>query len=62
MNNKLEKIISYIREEMGSAVSPTMSLSAGKIAGTIEAGDDPPVRKKSKYIYQKNSRKLWRQG
>lgn len=61
MDNKLEKIIAYIREEMGVASAPTMSLSAGKIAGTVEAGDDPPVRKRKKYIYQKNSRKLWRQ-
>ena len=24
------------------------SLSGGKIAGTVEAGDDPPVKKKNK--------------
>jgi hypothetical protein len=62
MSNKLEKLISYIREEMAASSAPTMSISGGKIAGTIEAGDDPPVRKRKRYIYQKNSRKLWRQG
>ena len=38
---------------------PTMSLAHGKIAGTVEAGDEPPVRKKKKYIYQKGLRKMW---
>ena len=63
MDNKLEKIISYIREEMGGIAAPTMSVSTGKIAGTVEAGDDPPVRKgkKKKYIYGKGFRKLWMQ-
>ena len=32
----------------------------GKIAGTVEAGDDPPVKKKKRYIYGgKGSRKMW---
>ena len=39
------------------------SLGGGKIAGTVEAGDDPPVkkgRKKKKYIYGgRGSRKMW---
>ena len=39
------------------------SLAGGKIAGTVEAGDDPPVkkgRKKKKYIYGgRGSRKMW---
>ena len=36
------------------------SLSGGKIAGTVEAGDDPPVKKKKKYIYGgRGSRKMW---
>ena len=41
----IDKIISILRvlkEE------PTMSLGAGQIAGTREAGDDPPVHKKKK--------------
>ena len=49
-------------ESMGAgAVSgPTNNVGDGKIAGTVEAGDDPPVRKKKKYIYAgKGSRKNW---
>ena len=33
----------------------------GQIAGSVEAGDDPPVRKKKRYIYMKGTRKLWQQ-
>ena len=34
------------------------------IAGSAEAGDDPPVgkKKKKKYIYQKGLRKWWKQN
>ena len=43
------------------------SLRDGKIAGTVEAGDDPPVKKKKKkkkkkktYAYGgRGSRKMW---
>ena len=39
------------------------NVGGGKIAGTVEAGDDPPVkkgRKKKKYIYGgRGSRKMW---
>ena len=39
-----------------------MALHQGQIAGTTEAGDDPPVkpRKKKKYIYLKGVRKNWK--
>ena len=40
--------------------APTNNVGDGKIAGTVEAGDDPPVRKKKKYIYQKGVRKIWK--
>ena len=30
----------------GAAGAPTNNVGDGKIAGTVEAGDDPPVRKK----------------
>ena len=40
--------------------APTNSVGGGQIAGTVEAGDDPPVRKKKRYIYQKGVRKLWK--
>ena len=41
----IDRIISILRvlkEE------PTMNVGAGQIAGTREAGDDPPVHKKKK--------------
>lgn len=57
---KLDKIIEVIRNIREDA--PTMNLGAGKIAGTKEAGDDPPVFKRKKYIFGgRGSRKLWTQ-
>jgi hypothetical protein len=55
--NKIISIIRSLKEEG----APTMSLGAGKIAGTVEAGDDPPVKKRSrKYATGgKGSRKFW---
>lgn len=50
----IESVRSYLREE------PVNNVGGGKIAGTVEAGDDPPVRKKKKYIYQKGLRKIWK--
>ena len=49
------------------AVAPTNNVGDGKIAGTVEAGDDPPVKKKKKkkgkgktYAYGgRGSRKMW---
>jgi len=38
--HKIIDIVRTIKEENGG---PTMSLGAGGIAGTREAGDDPPV-------------------
>jgi hypothetical protein len=65
----LEKIISIVRNnlyEEGAMALPTNNVGSGNIAGTPEADPgNPPVRltgKRKKYIYQKNSRKLWRQG
>ena len=43
----------------GAASGPTNNVGDGKIAGTPQAGDDPPVRKKKKYIYVKGVRKNW---
>ena len=56
-SNPLDKIIQIIRED-----APTNNVGGGKIAGTVEAGDDPPVRlkKKKKYIYMKGVRKMWK--
>jgi len=40
--------------------APTNNVGDGKIAGTVEAGDNPPVKKKKRYIYGgKGSRKNW---
>ena len=41
-------------------VVPTNNVGGGQIAGTVEAGDDPPVKKKKRYIYGgRGSRKMW---
>ena len=56
----LEKLISLIRLREEATAAPTNNVGDGKIAGTVEAGDDPPVRrKKKKYIYMKGVRKTW---
>ena len=53
----IDKVISIIRT---LKEQPTMSVGSGAIAGTSEAVDDPPVRKKKKYIYGgRGSRKMW---
>ena len=58
MTKRIDKIIDMIRnlhEEV-----PVNNVSGGQIAGTTEAGDDPPVKKKKKYIYSGHgSRKAW---
>ena len=55
-------IVRNLREE--AMVAPTNNVSSGKIAGTKEAGDNPPVRKKKKrYIYGgRGSRRMWMQN
>ena len=50
-------IVHTLKEENG----PTMSVGAGEIAGTVEAGDDPPVFKKKYAKGVKGSRKWWLQ-
>ena len=57
--NKIISIVKSLREEAVMA-APTNNVGAGKIAGTREAGDDPPVRKKKRYIYSgRGSRRMW---
>ena len=51
----LDKIIDYIREE-----GPVMSMGNGGIAGSTEAGDDPPVKKRKRYIWTRGIRKNWK--
>ena len=42
--NKIIDIIHTLKEEgMVTGAAPTNSLAGGKIAGTAEAGDSPPV-------------------
>ena len=54
----IDKVLDIVRSFLYE--QPTNNVSDGKIAGTVEAGDDPPVRKKKRYIYQKGVRKLWK--
>ena len=57
--NKIINIVRNLNEE-----TPANSLGGGYIAGTAEAGDNPPVKKKKKkYIYGgRGSRKFWMQN
>ena len=51
----IDKIIDFIREE-----GPVMSMGNGGIAGSTEAGDDPPVKKRKRYIWTRGIRKNWK--
>ena len=44
----IDKIINIVRTLREQAVvgAPTNAVGTGQVAGTKEAGDDPPVRKK----------------
>ena len=58
----IDRIISIIRtlKEEAMVAMPTNNVGGGNIAGTKPAGDDPPVRKKKRYIYGgRGSRKMW---
>ena len=55
----LDKIIDSVRRQQ---LNEMMTVGAGGIAGTVEAGDDPPVRKKKKKKYislGRGARKSW---
>ena len=56
---KIDRVIDAIRSRLYE--EPTMSLSHGKIAGTVEAGDDPPVRKRKRQYMSggRGVRKFW---
>ena len=57
-NKFIDKYIQTRKEEVMAA--PTNNVGGGKIAGTVEAGDNPPVKKKKRYIYGgTGSRKMW---
>tara|TARA_B100000287_G_scaffold87361_1_gene80009 strand:- start:62 stop:265 length:204 start_codon:yes stop_codon:yes gene_type:complete len=56
----INKIISIIREQ--AIAAPTNNVGDGKIAGTVEAGDDPPVKKKKRKptpVGRYGSRRAW---
>ena len=57
----IDKIISIVKTLREEAMAvPTNNVSGGKIAGTRDAGDDPPVKRKKKYIYGGHgSRRMW---
>ena len=62
--NKIISIVRNIKEEGMVTGGITNSLGKpgeGKIAGTVQAGDSPPVRKQNKYIYGTGFRKPWLQ-
>ena len=68
----LQKVMDIMRQNLDqkmfhkfsedAAAIPTNNVGSGNIAGTVEAGDDPPVRKRNRkrYIYQEGVRKLWK--
>ena len=58
--DKIISIVKTLREEAAMA-APTNNVGGGQIAGTDEAGDKPPVKKKKKtYAYGgRGSRKMW---
>jgi hypothetical protein len=61
MENKIDRIINIIRSLKEEGIVTGNTLAGGKIAGTVEAGDNPPVKKKNKYIYGAGFRKNWLQ-
>lgn len=54
---KIDRVIAAFRRLHEEGVT----VGGGQIAGTVEAGDDPPVRGKKKRIYLQGMRKWWRQ-
>ena len=57
----IDRIISIVKSLREEAMAvPTNNVSGGKIAGTRDAGDDPHVKRKKKYIYGGHgSRRMW---
>jgi len=67
-SKSVDKFLFLFREMMGAGAvgAPTNNVGDGKIAGTAEAGDDPPVRKKKKRkptpVGRYGTRRTWRQN
>jgi len=61
--NKVIDIIRSLKEE--AVAGPTNAVGSGQIAGTVEAGDDPPVRNKKKReptpVGRYGTRRTWMQ-
>lgn len=65
---KIDRIIDIVRSHLYEEM-PTMAMGHGQIAGSVEAGDDPPVRRRKRqhtpgtgkrYVYGgRGSRKFW---
>ena len=56
--DNLQKIIDIVHKLQEEMVAN--NVSGGQIAGTADAGDDPPVKRKKKYIYGGHgSRRMW---
>ena len=57
---KIDRIIDIVRSHLHESL-PTMAMGHGKIAGSVEAGDDPPVRKRKRQYMSggRGSRKFW---
>ena len=59
----IDKIIDIVRNQR---LDEMMTVGGGAIAGTVEAGDDPPVKKKRPTILARGKmpgcRKRWKEG
>ena len=59
----IDKIIEIVRNQR---LDEMMTVGGGAIAGTVEAGDDPPVKKKRPTILARGKmpgcRKRWKEG
>ena len=67
-SKSVDKFLHLFREMMGAgaAGAPNNNVGSGNIAGTAEAGDDPPVRLKKKRkptpVGRYGTRRTWRQN
>jgi len=63
--NKIINIVRDLKEDGMAVGAPTNSMAGGNIAGSVEAGDDPPVRKKKdqrKVVIGRFARSLRKDG
>ena len=57
-NKAIDKVLDIIRTHLyEQPVVPTNNVGGGKIAGTVEAGDDPPCKKEKEIYLSKGSKK-----